>query len=152
MAYRRRCSRPSCTRHAHNTLTYVYADSTAVLGPLSPHVEPHSYDLCEAHAARLTAPRGWELIRIEADDDPVRTIEDLEAIANAVREERSVPREPAAAPAPEAERDLADAIGEGVQRGHLRSVPPSATPSMSSNPSGSTSAHGATGVLPGMDF
>ena len=40
------------------TLTYVYRDSTAVLGPLAAYVEPHSYDLCEKHAARLVAPRG----------------------------------------------------------------------------------------------
>ena len=40
------------------TLTYVYADSTAVVGPLATHAEPHCYDLCEEHANRLTAPRG----------------------------------------------------------------------------------------------
>jgi len=117
-------------------LTYVYADSTAVLGPLSPTVEPHSYDMCESHAARLTAPRGWELIRIETEIDPVRVSADMEALANVVRE--SAPREPAttvSAPrspeSPENHEELADAIGEGVQRGHLRSVP---------------------GVLPGMDY
>jgi hypothetical protein len=114
-------------------LTYVYADSTAVLGPLSPMVEPHSYDMCESHAARLTAPRGWELIRIETEIDPVRVSADMEALANVVRE--SAPREPAttaSAPrSPENHEELADAIGEGVQRGHLRSVP---------------------GVLPGMDY
>jgi hypothetical protein len=135
VGYRRRCSRPSCTRHAAATLTYVYADSTAVLGPLAPTVEPHSYDMCEAHAARLTAPRGWELIRIETHVDPVHAAADMEALANVVRE--SALREPAVAGpiAPEhSTRDgeeLANAIGEGVQRGHLRSVP---------------------GVLPGMDY
>jgi len=25
--------------------------------------EPHSWDLCVAHAGRITAPRGWELVR-----------------------------------------------------------------------------------------
>lgn len=110
-----------------------------MLGPLAPHVEPHSYDLCESHAGRLTAPRGWELIRIETEVDPVRVAEDLEALANVVREEQ-VTRRPAAPderrvephqPDPDHGRELADAIGDGVQRGHLRSVP---------------------GVLPGMDY
>jgi hypothetical protein len=45
------------------TLTYVYADSMAVLGPLSQFAEPHSYDLCEKHAERLSAPRGWQVVR-----------------------------------------------------------------------------------------
>jgi hypothetical protein len=110
------------------TLTYVYADSTAVLGPLAPQVEPHSYDLCESHGARLTAPRGWELIRIETEVDPARTTEEIEAIANAVREQPTPRVE--ATPRPQAPAAFADAIGDGIQRGHLRSVP---------------------GVLPGMD-
>lgn len=138
MGYRRRCSRPSCTRHAASTLTYNYADSTAVLGPLSPVVEPHSYDMCEVHAARLTAPRGWELIRIETHSDPVLAAADMEALANVVRESSATretsSREPVTTPARPAaahHEELADAIGEGIQRGHLRSVP---------------------GVLPGMDF
>ena len=67
------------------TLTYVYRDSTAVLGPLAAYVEPHSYDLCEKHAARLVAPRGWDVVRL-----PVETVQDraddLEALANAVME------------------------------------------------------------------
>ena len=46
-------------------MTYVYSDSTAVLGPLAKVAEPHSYDLCERHAARLTAPRGWEVVRLQ---------------------------------------------------------------------------------------
>jgi hypothetical protein len=45
------------------TFTYVYADSMAVLGPLSATHEPHSYDLCTRHAERLSAPRGWQVIR-----------------------------------------------------------------------------------------
>ena len=46
------------------TLTYVYSDSTAVLGPLATYAEPHCYDLCAEHAERLTAPRGWEIVRL----------------------------------------------------------------------------------------
>jgi len=49
------------------TLTYVYRDSTAVLGPLATYVEPHCYDLCASHAGRLTAPRGWDVVRLPVD-------------------------------------------------------------------------------------
>lgn len=52
------------------TLTYVYSDSTAVVGPLSVHNEPHAYDLCQPHAQRLTAPRGWEILRVEVPVAP----------------------------------------------------------------------------------
>ena len=54
----RRCSRTACARPAVATLTYVYSDQTAVLGPLATFAEPHAYDLCEAHSERLSAPRG----------------------------------------------------------------------------------------------
>jgi hypothetical protein len=68
------------------TLTFVYSDSTAVVGPLATVREPHSWDLCVTHAGRITAPRGWELVRhagplpTHPDDD------DLVALADAVRE------------------------------------------------------------------
>jgi hypothetical protein len=35
----------------------------AVLGPLAIRREPHSYDLCERHAERLSAPQGWQIVR-----------------------------------------------------------------------------------------
>ena len=35
----RRCSRTACGRSALNTLTYVYADQTAVLGPLATYAD-----------------------------------------------------------------------------------------------------------------
>jgi hypothetical protein len=41
----------------------VYADSLAVLGPLSLSHEPHSYDLCTRHSDRLKAPQGWQVMR-----------------------------------------------------------------------------------------
>ena len=104
------CSRTACKHPPVYTLTYVYRDSTAVLGPLAAYVEPHSYDLCEKHAARLVAPRGWDVVRL-----PVETVQDraddLEALANAVME---------AQPRPRAEREP---VGQGVEvgrRGHLR--------------------------------
>jgi hypothetical protein len=68
-------------------LTYVYSDSTAVVGPLATTREPHSYDLCDVHARRLTTPRGWELVRHQGDyNAPMPTDDDLVALANAVRE------------------------------------------------------------------
>ena len=84
----RRCSRTGCTELAVATLTYVYADSTAVVGPLATQAEPHSYDLCTQHAHRLTAPRGWEVVRHEPDPNAgkARSSDDLEALADAVRE------------------------------------------------------------------
>ncbi|WP_060906973.1 DUF3499 domain-containing protein, partial [Streptomyces scabiei] len=83
----RRCSRTACGRPAVATLTYVYADSTAVLGPLATYAEPHCYDLCAEHSERLTAPRGWEVVRLLDASAPARPSgDDLEALANAVRE------------------------------------------------------------------
>src|SRR6476469_10101521 len=92
----RPCSRTACGKPAVATLTYVYADSPAVLGPLATYAEPHCYDLCVAHSERLTAPRGWEVLRLEPDPaDLGPSSDDLEALADAVRE--------AARPAPAAE-------------------------------------------------
>ncbi|RNE48757.1 DUF3499 domain-containing protein [Corynebacterium alimapuense] len=84
MSQFRRCSRPGCGKPAVATMTYAYAESTAVVGPLAPAAEPHSWDLCEYHAEKITAPLGWEMLRvnhIDIDDD-----EDLTALAEAVRE------------------------------------------------------------------
>ena len=58
MRHVRRCTRTGCGRSAVATLTYAYADLTAVVGPLASFAEPHSYDLCEGHAVNLTVPRG----------------------------------------------------------------------------------------------
>lgn len=81
------CSRGGCRRRAVTTLTYVYADSVAVVGPLATFAEPHAYDLCEAHGDRLTVPNGWQVIRQERGaGDLGPSDEDLMAIADAVRE------------------------------------------------------------------
>jgi hypothetical protein len=86
----------------------VYADSTAVLGPLATYAEPHCYDLCVAHSERLTAPRGWEVLRLAPDAAAAGpTVDDLEALADAVRE--------AARPAPRPPEPV-----EVGRRGHLR--------------------------------
>lgn len=110
----RRCSKTGCTNPAVATLTYVYADSTAVVGPLATYAEPHSYDLCERHALRLTAPRGWDVVRHEGEfAEPEPSGDDLTALAEAVREagRTSEPAEPEAIP-----------TGTG-RRGHLRVLP-----------------------------
>jgi hypothetical protein len=59
----RLCSKTACSDSAEATLTYVYADSEAVVGPLAAVKEPHSYDLCAAHAERLSPPVGWRVVR-----------------------------------------------------------------------------------------
>lgn len=80
------CCRPGCPRYAVATLTFVYSDSTAVIGPLATAREPHSWDLCVSHASRITPPRGWELVRHAAPLAANPDEEDLVALADAVRE------------------------------------------------------------------
>jgi hypothetical protein len=109
----RRCSRTGCTEAAVATLTYVYADSTAVVGPLATQAEPHSYDLCNQHAHRLTAPRGWEVVRFEGEfTPPQHRNDDLTALAEAVREAGRADR--AVEPAP---------VTAPGRRAHLRVLP-----------------------------
>ena len=112
------CSRVSCRAVASMTLTYIYADSTAVLGPLATFSEPHSYDLCDKHSARLTVPNGWNVIRQSADADSTGpTDDDLMAIADAVREaaQTTLPSEHEISTSPSQ-----SSVG---RRGHLRAVP-----------------------------
>lgn len=87
MGLKRRCSKAGCAGPAVATLTYVYADSTVVLGPLATYAEPHTYDLCSVHAERLTAPRGWDIVRLPGEFvAPPPSSDDLLALADAVRE------------------------------------------------------------------
>jgi uncharacterized protein DUF3499 len=135
----RRCSRNGCPRPAVATLTYVYSDSTAVVGPLAAFAEPHTYDLCEPHARSLTAPRGWELVRHDGDfAPPPPTTDDLVALADAVREAARPPAPkgpgfsaPSVGPgagsstAPPPRTDEQDLPGHQTgRRGHLRVIPP----------------------------
>jgi len=139
------CSRTACKQPPVHTLTYVYRDSTAVLGPLAAYVEPHCYDLCEKHAARLVVPRGWDVVRLPPDPAQERA-DDLEALANVVREagrpdgSSTVPH-----PAPRQAtsrrqgsarpyNEVAEPVGQGVEvrrRGHLRVVRSAPTPPQS---------------------
>jgi hypothetical protein len=83
-----------------------------VLGPLATYAEPHCYDLCAQHSERLTAPRGWEVLRLAPDPDLLGpSSDDLEALANAVRE--------AARPPAVADPSPAQPVEVG-RRGHLR--------------------------------
>lgn len=111
MTVPRQCSKATCDRPAVATLTYVYAEQTAVLGPLATYAEPHTYDLCEDHTTRMTAPRGWDIVRLDhvIDAPP----DDLVALAEAVREHRDAP--PAAGTRPAESR-----VTEIGRRGHLR--------------------------------
>ena len=112
----RACSRASCRRMATMTLTYIYAESTAVVGPLATYSEPHAYDLCEIHAERLTVPNGWEVIRAQITDSQSGPYnEDLMAIAEVAANPIAESNSSAATLAASTEH-----IG---RRGHLRAVP-----------------------------
>jgi hypothetical protein len=118
----------------------VYKESTAVLGPLATYTDPHSWDLCEKHAARLVVPLGWDVVRLPPDPAQERA-DDLEALANVVREARNADRAAAQErgvpqpgrpsqpgqprPAPMPRPSAAEPVGQGVEvgrRGHLRVV------------------------------
>jgi hypothetical protein len=103
------------------------------------------------HAARLVVPRGWDVVRLPPDPAQERA-DDLEALANIVRDvgraERAAQARPAAAPLRQAEPRqaaqqgrpapaprqgaqprpsgaAAEPVGQGVEvgrRGHLRVV------------------------------
>lgn len=104
-------------------MTYVYADSTAVLGPLATYAEPHCYDLCGQHADSLTVPRGWEVLRLAMPSQPPQPgPDDLLALADAVREAAA---RPAATGPQQGQRSAHSALeapagSEGTRRGHLR--------------------------------
>jgi hypothetical protein len=120
--FARRCSRTACGRSAVATLTYVYADQTAVLGPLATYAEPHAYDLCEAHSERLSAPRGWEVLRLAPDPAASGpSSDDLLALADAVREAARpvapAPCGPTGAAPVHPDRETGRETG---RRGHLR--------------------------------
>ena len=108
------------------TLTYVYSDSTAVVGPMAIAREPHSWDLCIGHASRITAPRGWELMRHAAPLPTNPDEDDLVALADAVREGRVSPTPPLPGfsdPLGVAHAATSSPGSAGRRRGHLRVLP-----------------------------
>lgn len=99
-----------------------------MVGPLATVDEPHSWDLCELHASRITAPKGWELVRYEGgfpsstpDDD------DLTALAEAVREAGLGDRGRAGDPTENRDgtsgKFPASPTARTGRRGHLRVLP-----------------------------
>jgi Protein of unknown function (DUF3499) len=120
----RQCSRTACSLGAIATLTYVYSDQTAVLGPLATYAEPHTYDLCLGHAEGLTVPRGWNVIRLTEYADPRPAHDDLVAVAEAVRETGRPGKAAGAgaavtAVAARSEAEMSGTVETG-RRGHLR--------------------------------
>jgi hypothetical protein len=106
------------------TLTYIYADSTAVLGPLATFSEPHSYDLCAIHGNRLTVPNGWSVIKEESSQtDLGPSDDDLMAIADAVREVANFNLSPDGSSVESTAKNSNSQEGQIGRRGHLRAVP-----------------------------
>lgn len=95
----RSCTKTACSLPAAATLTFNYADSTVVLGPMSQRAEPHAHDLCAKHSRQFTAPVGWEFLRLTTD---LAEDDDLLAVAHAVN-------------APDAPTDPADAASGTIQ-------------------------------------
>lgn len=88
-----------------------------MLGPLATYAEPHSYDLCSTHGTGLTAPRGWDIVRLDPPDGAAPPADDLVALAEAVRERRVMPPTSPASPAHPA---TPSSVTEVTRRGHLR--------------------------------
>jgi len=100
------------------TLTYIYAESMAVVGPLATFSEPHAYDLCATHGERLKVPHGWSVIKqVLSVQDHGPSEDDLMAIADAVRE---VAATSVNANTDSQSESSSTQIG---RRGHLRAVP-----------------------------
>lgn len=63
---------------------YAYSEKTAIVGPLAPAPEPHAWDLCTRHSEHITAPVGWEMVRIDTIE--LSDEEEITALAQAVSE------------------------------------------------------------------
>lgn len=106
-------------------MTFDYNESTAILGPLSTKANPIGYDLCKKHSERLSAPRGWQVVRLaDSFAPPAPNDDELMALANAVRA-ASRSDEPRHAVRPDShtgpvDRDTPDV--PGTRRGHLTLV------------------------------
>lgn len=161
---RRTCSKQMCNRDAVCTLTYVYSDSTAVIGALSARREPHAYDLCSVHADSLTAPKGWRVVRLESPDG--WNHDDLDAVVEAVRpDEDPAPRRTASGTFLGAVRPPGAARPSGPSRSRgpvLRDVSyrgrdtdtradGAADPTSAGGPTGAAGSDGSTGRMAGSE-
>lgn len=97
-----------------------------VVGPLSVYAEPHTYDLCDRHAASVTPPRGWEVLRLTLGSAPKQE-DDLLALADAVRESPEV--QAAWALAQKAQRE-AEQSGQPDPSAHRQAPERSAEPEL----------------------
>ncbi len=73
--------------------------------------------MCARHAERFSAPRGWDVVRIQQEfAEPPPSADDIDALAHAVREAgKSREPDPETTGLPVAEK-------EPPRRGHLRVV------------------------------
>ncbi|MFY9617324.1 MAG: DUF3499 domain-containing protein [Actinomycetaceae bacterium] len=116
----RRCSRTNCQQGAVATMTYGYAEATAVIGPLSPTPLAGAYDLCAEHALTVTVPVGWTMVRLVTEFEPVPPSDnDLTALADAIRaaSQKEVP------PPRPAQRDVRRPTGDVDRRPRPRKRP-----------------------------
>mgnify|MGYP000010906218 CR=1 FL=1 len=109
------------------TLTYDYPDSTVVLGPLATVSEPNAYDLCDEHAHTLTAPRGWQIVRLATNFEPAPPSgDDLLALVDAVRRAADAAPRIETAPRMDSRAGRADAAPPEPELGPFASATPTA--------------------------
>jgi hypothetical protein len=58
----RECAKLGCREPAGATMALRYRDRILWITNLVPERDPNLIDLCDAHAASMIAPYGWELI------------------------------------------------------------------------------------------
>jgi hypothetical protein len=58
----RACAKTGCSDEAVATAALRYRERILLVGDLIPSRDPNLFDLCEGHAARMTAPYGWRRI------------------------------------------------------------------------------------------
>lgn len=106
----RHCARPGCTARAHATLVFSYGEQRAVLSGLAGEPRPQAYDLCPTHAARTSAPYGWQLRDERSEDE--RRIYDAPTVPADLGGDRTVAvlaEALRAVPGPQASSDRTDA-------------------------------------------
>jgi hypothetical protein len=120
----RYCRHQGCSARAKATLTFVYADRTAVLGPLSPNRAAEGIDLCPSHCHQLSVPRGWDIVRLPLDEPGVVTgpTDDLRALAASVRQAAGVTAQRPSRPPVAAPQPVASNVVTLAERRHLRVV------------------------------